>query len=326
MQNARSSWQQLAQYYWWMALGLLACGLAVDLLLSNWYSLSASLVFSAVGFVCWYSAKRGWMSDLNAVVVHILVGSLCAAYEGALPLAVRGATWTPDLVWLMFGALSLIGVLGGSVFGGWWGFGAGVLIHILLIPHNPVAPYVAWVLGVFVGLVGVSFHYTLARLINTKQALERLAYYDSLTGLHNRRAAQEQYRHHQSIAERHGLKLWLVVWDLDNLKEVNDTEGHAAGDRFIHSFADTLRSHLRDSDVAFRVGGDEFWSLHFGLTDGAGLVERVRGGFAAVSAGWVKCTGLGLEEAVHHADQAMYADKEQRRKRSSFSIGSAVEA
>lgn len=313
MQGSRSSWQQLSQYYWWLALGLIVCGLAVDLLLSNWYSTSATLVFGSAGIILWWSSRKGWMESTRAVVLHVLVGSLTCAYEGALPLAVRGETWTPDLVWLMFGAISLIGVLGGSLFGGWVGFVGTVLVHVLLVPHNPVAPYVSWALGVFIGLVGVSFHYTLTRLIATKKDLEQLAYYDSLTGLLNRRAAQEQYSHHQSIAARHGLKLWLVVWDLDNLKAVNDSGGHAAGDRFIRSFAEQLRQHLRDSDVAFRVGGDEFWSLHFGTEGGSSLVERVRSQFDSVSAGWVDCTTLSLDEAVHQADQAMYANKEQRR-------------
>lgn len=101
-----------------------------------------------------------------------------------------------------------------------------------------------------------------ARLYSeTKRLLEetqRLASTDPLTGLANRRALTELLDRELHNAERYGAPLAFLVFDLDDLKEINDTRGHAAGDEALREFAEILRSSARRGDIAARIGGDEF--------------------------------------------------------------------
>jgi diguanylate cyclase (GGDEF)-like protein/putative nucleotidyltransferase with HDIG domain len=89
-------------------------------------------------------------------------------------------------------------------------------------------------------------------------AQEELASRDPLTGLHNHREFHEAVAAELDLCRRGRGALSVVLLDLDDFKRVNDTGGHAAGDRVLVAAAEELRSCCRDSDVAFRVGGDEF--------------------------------------------------------------------
>lgn len=95
--------------------------------------------------------------------------------------------------------------------------------------------------------------------------LEKMAYYDPLTGLANRRWFHEQVKVSLERSRRHGLKLALLLVDLDNFKQVNDELGHEAGDQLLVSVAKCLMNSLRQTDTvvrqdgnAARYGGDEF--------------------------------------------------------------------
>ncbi|HEX5424270.1 MAG TPA: GGDEF domain-containing protein [Candidatus Acidoferrales bacterium] len=81
---------------------------------------------------------------------------------------------------------------------------------------------------------------------------------DSLTGLYNRRLFDEYCDKELNRAKRYGHQLAIVILDLKKLKEVNDVHGHLRGDHVLKMAATTLRSSLRASDSAFRIGGDEF--------------------------------------------------------------------
>lgn len=99
--------------------------------------------------------------------------------------------------------------------------------------------------------------------MSLKHALEyyrivQLATKDVLTGLGNRAHYDEQVNKLISICKRNNETFGLLVFDLDNFKLVNDRFGHQEGDEVLICFADILRSCLRDSDHAFRFGGDEF--------------------------------------------------------------------
>ena len=126
----------------------------------------------------------------------------------------------------------------------------------------------------------------------------------------------------QGEAAARGRSLLLVAWDLDDLKRVNDRDGHAAGDAHLRAFAEALRdavrrpSSERAGDSAFRIGGDEFLSLHLDAPDGEQLLARVRERFAAVSAGWVPCERTDLDRALTLADAALYANKVARKQAS----------
>ncbi len=90
-----------------------------------------------------------------------------------------------------------------------------------------------------------------------KQAL-LLAMQDSLTGLGNRRYFDEQLNRAMHQAKRSHASVGIIVADLNKFKAINDTFGHAVGDKVLQHFADALRVSVRDSDSLFRFGGDEF--------------------------------------------------------------------
>jgi diguanylate cyclase (GGDEF)-like protein len=108
--------------------------------------------------------------------------------------------------------------------------------------------------------------------------VERQALVDGLTGLANRRSAEETLDAELARAERFATPLAIVFADLDDFKAVNDTHGHAAGDAVLRRLADVLRATLREIDLAARWGGEEF-ALVLPGTDLAGalrVAERVR--------------------------------------------------
>jgi diguanylate cyclase (GGDEF)-like protein len=88
--------------------------------------------------------------------------------------------------------------------------------------------------------------------------LERLADQDTLVPLYNRRAFIREMARVRSFAERYGGQASLVFFDLNGLKQINDTFGHAAGDAALRQVAHVLIENVRESDIVGRLGGDEF--------------------------------------------------------------------
>lgn len=105
-----------------------------------------------------------------------------------------------------------------------------------------------------------------------QERLERLAYYDPLTDLANRRLLEEKARQALAMARRSGESVALIYLDLNDFKAVNDNLGHALGDEVLAQVAERLDASVREADTAARVGGDEF----------AVLLGEVEGEAAAV--------------------------------------------
>jgi two-component system, cell cycle response regulator len=105
----------------------------------------------------------------------------------------------------------------------------------------------------------------------------RLASLDPLTGLFNRRYAMPQLAAIAAQARAEGLSFAVMVMDLDRFKQVNDHYGHAAGDQVLVEVARRLTTHLRDTDILARIGGEEFLAIlpHSSLQDARRIAERL---------------------------------------------------
>ncbi len=192
--------------------------------------------------------------------------------------------------------------------------------------------------GHIVGLFGISRDITerklneqqlaaqAAQLTEQAQELERLMLVDDLTGLYNRRGLQIVGEQALYKARRDGTGVVLLFLDLDGLKQINDQHGHSAGDKAIRALADVIREVTRESDIAARVGGDEFAMLLFD-EDGqaaASVVERIeRGAATARERNSLQCelsasvgvceidprTPGSIEDLLEQADRSMYHEK-----------------
>lgn len=159
------------------------------------------------------------------------------------------------------------------------------------------------------------------------QEVYKLAVLDPLTGLHNRRAGEHRLAEEVSRAQRHHHSLTILMLDLDGLKKVNDMYGHAAGDQMLQAFAEHLSKGTRGSDVAVRLGGDEFLViLPECERDQVGhILQRLKGLETrwenhrvpiAFSSGWTSYeSGEPSEEFLKRADQALYVNKRAAQKR-----------
>jgi diguanylate cyclase (GGDEF)-like protein len=152
---------------------------------------------------------------------------------------------------------------------------------------------------------------------------------DHLTGLANRREFERIMEREVALAERHDRKLSLMMIDLDNLKRINDRQGHLAGDAALRLVAQQLQRVVRTSDICARVGGDEFAvAMPETDLDRAGEVaNRLRAavkeaGLASRSPEPIEVsTGLSAWRAGQDwqatyevADSALYDDKRRRKE------------
>jgi two-component system cell cycle response regulator len=162
--------------------------------------------------------------------------------------------------------------------------------------------------------------------------LAALSQTDALTGLPNRRALSEHIREELQRARRYGTAMSLLLVDVDGLKQVNDTHGHAAGDRVIRAVALAIAQTLRESDFGARWGGDEFGIVAPNTTSGAArafaerLVNHVRsqpdehGRSPTVSVGIAtfnpnRSEHADVESLARAADRALYQAKADGRNR-----------
>jgi diguanylate cyclase len=111
---------------------------------------------------------------------------------------------------------------------------------------------------------------------------ETLASLDPLTSIANRRRFEQFLDAAVDSSHAHGTPLCLILTDIDRFKEVNDTHGHAAGDRVLKAFAALLAKSVRGSDLVARYGGEEFAIVlpRTPMGDAFGIAERIRKGFA----------------------------------------------
>jgi len=156
----------------------------------------------------------------------------------------------------------------------------------------------------------------------------QLADLDALTGLHNRRYFHETLARECARAHRYERKLALIVFDLDDFKEINDRIGHLAGDTVLAEAAERVRDVVRTADIACRVGGDEFAVIlpESSLNDADQLYRRIQnaissrplgqGGKLFLSAGVAELRAEDDPVAFfQRADDALYRAKEAGKGR-----------
>src|SRR5215469_3923441 len=170
----------------------------------------------------------------------------------------------------------------------------------------------------------------LAEKQDHSEVLRSLAMIDPLTGLYNRRFAEQRLTTEVARSERKGHPLTVLTVDLNNFKEINDTYGHLAGDQVLQEFAMHLNRSIRGTDLAVRLGGDEFLVLLPECT--VEQLELVLGRLGVLevewngqkipvtfSAGWKQYQpGERPDEMLARADELLY-----RRKRASKKVQAA---
>ncbi len=141
---------------------------------------------------------------------------------------------------------------------------------------------------------------------------------DYLTGVLNRRGIFKEVWQAMNLVRR-GEYSTVAFIDLDGLKKVNDTEGHAAGDELLKNFTSFLQGHLRTADRFGRMGGDEFLIVFYQL-DKAGaqrVMEKLQKSSNNFSFGLCEIESSDnekvVEDIVRHADQEMYKNKTTRK-------------
>lgn len=156
--------------------------------------------------------------------------------------------------------------------------------------------------------------------------LRELSVTDQLTGLFNRRKLEHDLMLHYESSQRYAVPTSIFMFDLDNLKKINDTEGHHAGDKIIQAVANICRSTIRETDTACRFGGDEFVIAlpNTGHEQAMQLAERLHGHFqnklsqfsvdstivtASIGVTTMVPEDRSYEDTLKRADRALYEAK-----------------
>jgi diguanylate cyclase (GGDEF)-like protein len=177
----------------------------------------------------------------------------------------------------------------------------------------------------------------------TKEQFRNLAYHDDLTGLPTRSLLYDRLGLAIAHADRQASHLAVLFLDLDDFKALNDSFGHAFGDRFLVELATRLRSCVRGGDTVARFGGDEFVVLLDSVTgaeDAAHVATKVRGAVqapfrrddlevsiaASVGVSVYPDDGASADALVTRADANMYRDKQGTAPARSSEVPGPIEA
>ncbi len=181
-----------------------------------------------------------------------------------------------------------------------------------------------------IGALAQQLNFMIRGLAESHQRLDHLAHHDSLTGLPNRRMVLEHLPRALDEARHGGERVALLFLDLDRFKNVNDSLGHAVGDRLLVKAAARLRACLGEGEMAARLGGDEFLVVVRDVRDRqavAAIATRLIGTFAApfqllenelyvgltIGISLIPDDGFEVAELIGKSDMAMYRAKEEGR-------------
>lgn len=250
----------------------------------------------------------------NALIVALMFGCFI----------LRGRQFVALMAYMLLGKLAVLGLL--AVQGRLGDFRHELLIFVgLAITLGYLV-----VLGVNISNLRRRLSQRKAELRSALATIEKLAIFDELTGIHNRRALLAQLNEEKQRAERYREPFSVCYLDIDLFKRINDTFGHAAGDEVLRTVAAGLREQLRDIDRVGRFGGEEFVIALAGtpLAEAEACAERIRqhlrswpqpaldGEPVTLSIGVAQYhPGETLEQLLDRADRALYRAKQGGRDR-----------
>lgn len=294
---------------WTMALGLILRGMAL--------------------FAAWLAPAGGLPVGADRIVIGVLslvVGVTILAMRWQVPnwfLHLNVTLWMVMVAWLTATAASplavpmnLMSLMAVSIYVGAWfpphqtvvhlAFGAVASFVGVMAFGELREMFVLWLVAVLVsGFSSIVLNVMMRQMV-------RFASSDGLTGVLNRAGLIALVEHPVALAAL-PRPLSLVVLDLDDFKQVNDTQGHQAGDELLVRFGEALRARTRSTDVVARTGGDEFLLLLGGIDEQAAIhiVERMRSELPAAASFGVAEWGHGenFDDVLAAADAAMYLDK-----------------
>jgi diguanylate cyclase (GGDEF)-like protein len=350
----------------WWSLALLCAAAAAALLLANESSLQvilnpASNAVAVVGATCVWFATRSlrlrrspvWVLALGPVIVVpvaladnpatniwagngvlfalMTAGFGAGAYEAWQAWAARSRV--RDRVEGSEAVMALmVSALAGTALAALYG-----VRTVIFFAYGPSHPLFSTEPGIatatillLVCLVAFTFSVSAIGWYQRTQDLRRRAEEDDLTGLLARGSFLERAQETLSnVGGRRARRAWIVVGDVDNLKPINDEQGHLAGDKALLDFADIAKRSLRAADAVGRLGGDEFGFVLENIERQAVLdrLDDIRLQLAlayegsamivpTVSFGVAECLqGLDLTEVLGRADAALYDAKDAGRDR-----------
>lgn len=311
------------------------------------FAIQLSLTFSFLFFILHLSPAENGFPLINKILWFLFftgsIFSLNALFRVSDTLAVVGA--------MSFSGLTILN----SIFGirvwlrtresfafwfmiGWSLFGISMFAFMLFfsmgIGTKFLSNNIAHETAQFLILIeGTTLSISLARWFLTQQSekkqAEVAALTDPLTGLFNRRALDVELERRQisSVTKK---KYAVVIIDIDHFKEINDSYGHASGDQVLNKVSSLIKSSIRDSDTAFRIGGEEFLILLDKCDEAEAftITDRLRKAFEdsptladgetiahTLSAGIAVNTDAFFEQVLKNADDALYKAKKEGRNK-----------
>lgn len=201
----------------------------------------------------------------------------------------------------------------------------GTLCAIDRVPHEDSIKEELPLIKLFAQLLGSMLSNELHSIEQARQLEKshRLAHTDPQTSLLNRRGWELGVETEESRARRYGTPISAFIVDLDELKLVNDTQGHHRGDELIQRTAKALKAAVRSGDLVARIGGDEFGilAIECGKKESKQVLENIQNALSEnginASVGYsVRHPAEGLRAAIKQADLAMYQCKHRYRQES----------
>ena len=150
-------------------------------------------------------------------------------------------------------------------------------------------------------------------LLKENRRLRQLSERDFLTGLFCRRKLEEDLQRYIELNERHNIKFSVIMLDINNFKNINDTRGHKIGDKVLREVARCLQYNIRKSDRAYRLAGDEFVLIISHYKSKKEIIQRILDALANiniyVSIGECELNDKYSRDILNIIDKRMYEEK-----------------